>query len=64
MIQLIDYIRTLAPSHYWSAGFMAWLVLVIIASFLLFVITHWRGWLVAMVARDGGGVVDAKTRVG
>jgi len=47
---LVDYIRGIVPSHYWSAGFMAWLVLVIIASFGLFVITHWRGWLVAMVA--------------
>jgi hypothetical protein len=45
-----DFVRGMTPSHYWSAGFMAWLILVAIASFLLFVITHWRGWLVAMFA--------------
>jgi hypothetical protein len=45
-----NFVRGVTPTHYWSAGFMAWLLLVAIASFLLFVITHWRGWLVAMFA--------------
>ena len=47
---VIDFVRDLSPSHYWSAGFMAWLIVVAAGSFLLFVITRWRGWLVSMLA--------------
>ena len=47
---VIDFVRDLSPSHYWTAGFMAWLILVAVASFGLYVITRWRGWLVAMLA--------------
>ena len=47
---LIEFIRHLYPSLYWSAGFLACLVVIAFLSTVLYVITRYKGWLVCLLA--------------
>ena len=44
-MQLIEFIRHTFPFLYWSAGFVACLVCVMIASAVLYTITRWPAWI-------------------
>ena len=47
---LIDFIRHVLPSAYWSAGFIACLVCVMTLSAVLYIITRWPAWVVTFLA--------------
>ena len=42
---LIEFIRHSFPCVYWSAGFIACLVVVMILSAVLWIITRWPAWI-------------------
>ncbi|HYO11496.1 MAG TPA: hypothetical protein VER17_21205 [Tepidisphaeraceae bacterium] len=42
---LVEFIRHTFPSAYWSAGFIACLVMVLILSAALWIITRWPAWV-------------------
>ena len=42
---LVEFIRHTFPSTYWSAGFIACLIVVMILSSTLWVITRWPAWI-------------------
>lgn len=42
---LIEFIRETFPSMYWSAGFIACLVVVMVLSAVLYTITRWPAWI-------------------
>jgi len=44
-MQLIEFIRHTFPFLYWSAGFIACLVVVMICSAGLYIITRWPAWI-------------------
>jgi len=47
---LVEFIRHTFPQTYWSAGFIACLVVVMIASCVLYVITRWPAWVFTFFA--------------
>jgi uncharacterized membrane-anchored protein len=44
---LINLIRELFPMYYWSAGFIAMLLVAVIAGLILYTITKWTPWIMA-----------------
>ena len=42
---LIQFIQHTFPYMYWSAGFVACLVVVMAVSFVLYAITKWPAWI-------------------
>jgi hypothetical protein len=42
---LIEFVRTNWPQAYWSAGFIACLLVVIGLSAALWIITRWPAWI-------------------
>ncbi len=49
-MQLIEAIRHAFPFLYWSAGFIACLVVVMISSAVLYIITRWPAWIFTFLA--------------
>ena len=49
-MMLIDVIRQLLPHAYWSAGFLACLLVVVLLSAVLFCFTRWAAWAITMLA--------------
>jgi hypothetical protein len=49
-MELVNYIREIWPQAYWSAGFIACLVVVIIVSGVLYAITRWPAWIMTTLA--------------
>ena len=49
-MQLIEFIRHTFPFLWYSAGFVACLVVVMIASSVLYVITRWPAWIFTFLA--------------
>jgi hypothetical protein len=49
-MQLVEFIRHTFPFLYWSAGFIACLVVVMIASAVLYTITRWPAWIFTFLA--------------
>ena len=47
---LIELIRHTFPHLYWSAGFIACLVTVMILSVVLYTITRWPAWIFTFLA--------------
>jgi hypothetical protein len=47
---LVEFIRHTVPSTYWSAGFIACLIVVMILSTTLWVITRWPAWVFTFLA--------------
>ena len=45
-MHLVEFIRDVWPQAYWSAGFIACLVVVLALSATLWVLTRWPAWLV------------------
>ena len=42
---LVELIRETFPFMYWSAGFVACLVVVMVLSAVLWIITRWPAWI-------------------
>ncbi|MEO5935643.1 MAG: hypothetical protein ABIP81_00360 [Terriglobales bacterium] len=47
---LVQFIRDIWPQAYWSAGFIACLVVVMILSAVLYTITRWPAWIFTCLA--------------
>jgi hypothetical protein len=47
---LVEFIRHTFPSTYWSAGFIACLIVVMLISTTLWVITRWPAWIFTFLA--------------
>ena len=49
-MQLVDLIRHVFPSVYWSAGFIACLVCSMAISLVLYVVTRWPAWIITFAS--------------
>ena len=49
-MELVEFIRQTWPHTYWSAGFIAGLIVVMGVSTVLYMITRWRGWILTCLA--------------
>jgi hypothetical protein len=49
-MELVNLIREIWPQAYWSAGFIACLVVVIVASAVLYAMTRWPAWIFTSLA--------------
>jgi hypothetical protein len=47
---LIEFIRHTLPSAYWSAGFIACLVCVMVLSTVLYIISRYPAWIITFLA--------------
>ena len=47
---LVEFIRDAWPQVYWSAPFIASLMVVVAVSIALYMITRWPAWLVTCLA--------------
>jgi hypothetical protein len=47
---LVEMIQRVWPAAYWSAGFIACLVVVLILSATLYIITRWPAWIFTFLA--------------
>ena len=47
---IIEFVRHTFPYMYWSAGFVACLIVVMIVSAILYTITRWPAWIFTFTA--------------
>ena len=49
-MDLVQFIREILPHAYWSASFVACLIIAISVSVGLYALTRWNGWLLTCLA--------------